>query len=178
MLLSNLRVPDELASHAPEVKVPAGWSAICVAVTGVVGALIVYVWELVSVATLRRSLGALYYATWNKWWFDELYDYLFVRPTHVISRFIARTLDRGIIDSILHSLAWICRGGAAVVSVAGDRWVIDNLVDTFAGKTWDLALSMRSIQTGRLRQYVMFIVVGTVVLFVVATLCWRYAFAG
>ncbi len=30
--------------------------------------------------------------------------------------------------------------------------------------TWDVGLSLRTVQTGSLRQYVMFIVVGTVVL--------------
>jgi len=164
-----------LASHAPEIKVPAGISAICVAVAGILGALIVYVWELVSVDTLRRSVNVLYRATWNKWWFDELYDYVFVRPTLAIGRFVALTLDRGIIDSFINSLAYIYRGAAAVVSVVGDRWVIDNFVDTVAEKTWGLGLSMRAIQTGRLRQYVMFIVVGTVVLFIVASLWWMGA---
>jgi NADH-quinone oxidoreductase subunit L len=104
-----------------------------------------------------------------------LYDYVFVRPTLAIGRFVALTLDRGIIDSFINSLAYIYRGAAAVVSVVGDRWVIDNFVDTVAEKTWDLGLSMRSIQTGRLRQYVMFIVVGTVVLFIVASLWWMGA---
>jgi NADH-quinone oxidoreductase subunit L len=141
-------------------------------VAGVLGALIVYVWELVSVHTLRRSVSVLYRATWNKWWFDELYDFIFVRPTLAIGRFVALTLDRGLIDGFINSLAYIYRGAAAVVSVVGDRWVIDNFVDTVAAKTWDLGLSMRSIQTGRLRQYVMFIVIGTVVLFIVASLWW------
>jgi proton-translocating NADH-quinone oxidoreductase chain L len=178
VLMPHLVVPDELASHAAEIKVPAGISAICVAIAGVLGALVVYVWELVSVETLRRGLNLLYRGTWNKWWFDELYDLLFVRPTLAIGRFIAIVLDRGLIDGFINSLAWVYRGGAAVVSVVGDRWVIDNFVDTVAAKTWGLGLSMRSIQTGRLRQYVMFIVVGTVVLFVVAGLWWKYAVAG
>ena len=86
----------------------------------------------------------LYHATWNKWWFDELYDFVFVRPTLAISRFIATMLDRGLIDSILHCFAWLYRGLAAVVAVVGDRWIIDNIVDTFAEKTWDLGLSLRS----------------------------------
>jgi proton-translocating NADH-quinone oxidoreductase chain L len=178
VLLPRLVVPDEEVAHAPAVKIPAGISAISVAVAGIAGATVVYIWELISVVTLRRYLNVLYHLTWNKWWFDELYDFVFVRPTFAISRFIARTLDRGIIDSILHAFAWIYRGGAQVVSVVGDGWLIDNSVNTFAEKTWDVALSMRSIQTGRVRQYVMFIVVGTVVLFVVATFWWRYAVAG
>ena len=56
--------------------------------------------------------------------------------------------------------------------------IIDNLVDTTAEKTWDLGLSLRSVQTGQLRQYVMFIVVCTIALFIVATLWWNFAVAG
>ena len=46
-----------------------------------------------------------------------------------------------------------------------------------AAETWNLGLALRSVQTGRLRQYVMFIVVGTVVIFLIASV-WRYAVAG
>jgi NADH-quinone oxidoreductase subunit L len=173
--LTELTVPAEHAAHA--YKVPAGWSAILVAIAGIAGASVVYLWELISPATLRRYLNVLYHATWNKWWFDELYDVVFVRPTLAISRFIAEALDRGVIDSIVHACAWIYRGLSAVVSTVGDRWIIDNSVDTLAEKTWDAGLALRSVQTGRLRQYVMFIVVCTIVLFVVASL-WRYAIAG
>jgi len=176
-LLPQLVVPDEHASHEAAVRIPAGWSAIAVALAGIAGASVVYLWELISAATLRRYLNVLYHATWNKWWFDELYDYVFVRPTLAISGFIARTLDRGVIDSLLHFSAWLYQQLSTVVSVVGDRWIIDNGVDTFAEKTWDLGLSLRSIQTGRLRQYVMFIVVCTIVLFIVATLWWSYAVA-
>jgi NADH-quinone oxidoreductase subunit L len=178
VLMANLIVPDEHASHAPEIKTPAGWSAILVALAGIAGASIVYLWEVISAATLRRYLNALYHATWNKWWFDELYDLVFVKPTHLISAFIAHILDRGLIDSILHFFAWLYRQLSNVVSVVGDRWIIDNNVDRFAEKTWDLGLSLRSVQTGHLRQYVMFIVVCAVVLFVVASLWVRFALAG
>jgi len=177
-LLPHLTIPDEHASHLSAVKIPAGISAICVAAAGILGATVVYLWESISAASLRRYLNLLYHATWNKWWFDELYDFIFVRPTLAISRFVAFIVDRVIIDSILHAFAWIYRGLAAVVSVVGDRWIIDNLVDTTAEKTWDLGLSLRSVQTGRLRQYVMFIVVCTIALFIVATLWWNFAIAG
>ncbi len=177
-LLPELVIPDEHASHLAAVKIPAGWSAILVALAGIGGASVVYLWELISAATLRRYLSLLYHLTWNKWWFDELYDFVFVRPTLAVSGFIARVLDRGIIDGIVHACAWIYRGLSAVVDVVGDRWIIDNAVDTFAEKTWDAGLALRSVQTGRLRQYVMFIVVCTIVLFVIASLWWNFAIAG
>jgi NADH-quinone oxidoreductase subunit L len=60
----------------------------------------------------------------------------------------------------------------------GDTFLINKSVDTFADKTWDTGLALRSVQTGRLRQYVMFIVVCTIVLFVFASLLWNFAIAG
>jgi NADH-quinone oxidoreductase subunit L len=177
VLLPALTVPDEHDSHADAGRIPAGWSAILVAIAGIAGATIVYLGEVISAATLRRYLNALYHLTWNKWWFDELYDYVFVLPTHVVSRFIAQVLDRGLIDSIIHACAYTYRGLSSVVAFVGDRLIIDNTVDTFAEKTWDLGLSLRTVQTGRLRQYVMFIVVCTIVIFLVATLWWNAAVA-
>jgi NADH-quinone oxidoreductase subunit L len=177
-LLTGLVIPDEHASHQNAVKIPAGISAILVALAGVLGATIVYLWESISATSLRRSLSLLYAATWNKWWFDEVYDYLFVRPVLLVSRVIAFFIDRGLIDGFIHFLSWIFRAFAHIVATCGDRWVIDNGVNTFAEKTWDLGLSLRSIQTGRLRQYVMFIVICMIALFVVASLWWKYAIAG
>jgi len=181
VFLEKLFIPNEHLAHAPEmkwtVKVPAGIAAISAAILGIWFATVVYLWRKVSAEKLATALRPLYLFSWHKWWFDELYDFLFVRPTLAIGRFIAHVIDRGLIDGIIHSLAWITRGLAAMVSVIGDRWVIDNSVDTFAEKTWDLGLSLRAIQTGRLRQYVMFIVVGTIVLFVVASV-WKFAIAG
>ena len=41
-----------------------------------------------------------------------------------------------------------------------------------------LGLRLRTVQTGNIRQYVMWIVVGTVGLFVLMSLYWNYAIAG
>ncbi len=180
--MPDLFIPSEHIAHSPEmfrpIVLPAGLAAITAAILGILFATMVYLWRTVSAEKLANSMRPLYNLSWHKWWFDELYDVVFVRPTHAISGFIAKTLDRGLIDGFINSLAYVYRGAAAIVSIGGDRWVIDNFVDTVAAKTWGLGLAMRSFQTGRLRQYVMFIVVGTVVLFVVASLWWRYAVAG
>ena len=92
--------------------------------------------------------------------------------------FIAKVLDRGLIDGFIHSL---CRDrqGARDLCV-GRRRPLDHRqhASTRSPKrpgTW--ASSLRTLQTGRLRQYVMFIVIGTVVLFLIASV-WRYALAG
>jgi NADH-quinone oxidoreductase subunit L len=177
-----LLIPNEHIAHADEmfqvIKLPAGIAAIVAALLGIALATVVYLWRSVSADDLARMLRPLYDVSWHKWWFDELYDFLFVRPTLAISNFVAKVPDRGVIDPILHSFALLYRVLSAVVSIFGDKFLIDGTVDRFAEGTWDAGLKLRSVQTGHLRQYVMFIVVGTIVFFVVASLWWRYAVAG
>jgi NADH-quinone oxidoreductase subunit L len=96
-----------------------------------------------------------------------------VRPTLWLSSIVAR-FDLGVIDGILHAAAAICRGGSRVVDVLLDRTMVDGSVNTFARGTWDFGLWLRRIQTGSLRQYVMLIVVGTVLLFVAITFVQGY----
>ncbi|TIQ10333.1 NADH-quinone oxidoreductase subunit L [Mesorhizobium sp.] len=53
---------------------------------------------------LPRSVGAnhrlLYGFLLNKWYFDELYDFLFVRPAKRLGRFLWKTGDGAIIDGL------------------------------------------------------------------------------
>jgi NADH:ubiquinone oxidoreductase subunit 5 (subunit L)/multisubunit Na+/H+ antiporter MnhA subunit len=181
VLLPDLTIPSEHVAHAPEmfrtIKLPAGIAAITAAGLGILLAMVIYLWRMVSAESLAKTLRPLYLLSWHKWWFDELYDIIFVRPSLAIGAFVAVVLDRGLIDGIIHLLASIGKGIAAIISVVGDRFIIDKSVDTVAAETWNLGLALRTVQTGRLRQYVMFIVVWTVVIFLVASV-WRYAIAG
>jgi NADH-quinone oxidoreductase subunit L len=175
VIFPQLFVPSEHLAHANEVKYPAGIAAITAAGLGILFATMVYLWRTVSADKLAAAMAPLYQLSWHKWWFDELYNWIFVLPVRATGLFIAVVLDKGLIDGIIHSLAYLSKGAAIFVSVLGDRWLIDNGVDTFAEKTWNLGLSLRSLQTGRLRQYVMFIVVGTIALFVAASLWYAIA---
>jgi NADH-quinone oxidoreductase subunit L len=179
-LMAGLTMPDETIAHQPAmwsaIVFPAGLAAIAAAIIGIFCATVVYLRKSVSAEKLARALAPLYQLSWHKWWFDELYNFVFVWPTLMIGMAVAKILDKGLIDSILHIYAWMARVVAKAVAFFGDKLIIDNFVDTLAAKTWDLGLSLRTVQTGRLRQYVMFIVVGTILLFAFAT--WRFAFAG
>ncbi|MCR2488839.1 hypothetical protein NSP68_23960, partial [Salmonella enterica] len=42
----------------------------------------------------------LYQFLLNKWYFDELYDFLFVRPSMALGRFLWKTGDTKIIDGM------------------------------------------------------------------------------
>jgi proton-translocating NADH-quinone oxidoreductase chain L len=172
-LLTNLTIPDEHSSHEWNYKQPAGIAAFSTALSGVILASIIYLWRLLNPDELKQSFKPLHTLLWNKWYFDELYNYIFVKPVMWIAG-LAAWFDRGVIDSILHGAAAIARGFSKVVDALFDQTVVDGTVNTFASGTWNFGLWLRKLQTGNLRQYVMFIVVGTVLLFVAITFVQSY----
>jgi NADH-quinone oxidoreductase subunit L len=57
-----------------------------------------YLWRPSAPAVWARTAPGLYRFVLNKWYFDELYDFLFVRPAFWIGRMLWRRGDQGIID--------------------------------------------------------------------------------
>jgi NADH-quinone oxidoreductase subunit L len=164
-LMPELVIPNEHHSHEYSIRLRAGLWAFATAATGVLLATLIYFWNILNPRQLQKVFWPLRQLLWNKWWFDELYHFAFVIPTHLIATAVAK-IDQRIIDPILHALAAICRAGARLVDLLMDQTVVDGSVNMFARGTWDLGLALRKVQTGKLRQYILLIVVCTVVLFV------------
>jgi NADH-quinone oxidoreductase subunit L len=160
VLLPGLTVPAEHLSHEPNIVRTAGLAAFGAAAAGVVVAAIMYLWRTLNPAEIAQTFQPIYKLLWNKWWFDELYWAVFVVPAMFLARQIA-WFDRNVIDSILHASAAAYRGGSRVVDAVLDQRVVDGSVNAFASWTWDFGLLLRKLQTGSLRQYVLFIVMGT-----------------
>jgi NADH:ubiquinone oxidoreductase subunit 5 (subunit L)/multisubunit Na+/H+ antiporter MnhA subunit len=160
VLIPTLTVPDEHASHESAIKTPAGLAAFGAAITGVFVAALLYVWRTLDPREIRQTFEPIYKLLWNKWYFDELYNLVFVRPTMLKSRGIA-WFDRSVIDGLIHATAAVARAGSRLVDAIFDRTVVDGAVNAFASWTWDFGLLLRKLQTGSLRQYVLFIVMGT-----------------
>jgi NADH-quinone oxidoreductase subunit L len=58
-----------------------------------------------------------------------------------------------------------------------DQFVVDGAVNAIGNLTHRVGMSLRLVQTGSLRQYVMFIVIGTIAIFVVISFFWSPTFA-
>jgi len=153
-------VPAEELSHAADIKFWGGLAAFGAAATGVFLATLLYLWGVLNPEEIKQSFRPLHTLLWNKWWFDEFYDNVFVAPALLLAGVVAR-FDRTVIDGILHASAAASRGASRVVDLALDRTIVDGSVNTFANWTWDFGLLLRKLQTGSLRQYVLFIVMGT-----------------
>ncbi|MBL8815455.1 MAG: NADH-quinone oxidoreductase subunit L [Planctomyces sp.] len=161
--VSGLTLPGHSAIH--DVHSKAGALALFAAVSGTVIAYVLYGTTLVNLAEVKRHLSGLHSFLWNKWHFDELYDALFMKPAHIVGKFCA-WVDKSLFDEILHGAARTC-----VIVAKWDRLFDEKLVDGFVNllsrATWSVGDSLKVVQTGKLRQYVMFIVVGVVTLFAV-----------
>ncbi len=170
--LSAITIPAESGSHAPAIHVWAGLVAFGTAASGFLLACAIYWWRLVDPEEIRRQFRAVYRFLINKWWFDELYDVLFVKPVSLVSDKVAQT-DKKVIDGIVDGSARTTIRISGLLDFLLDQKVVDGFVNLFARKTWSFGLELRRIQTGRLREYVLFIALATVVLFVLISLVQR-----
>ena len=128
-----------------------------------------YVFGRLNPSDVSRQFAPLYRFLRNKWWFDELYEVVFVRPVHAISGWCAG-LDRRWIDWFIDSVArWTTRF-ATFWEWLTDRTLIDGLVDRIAAGTYRIGISLRGLQTGSVRQYVLFLVVGVIAIFLISSL--------
>lgn len=175
-VLGSISIPAEHDSHAADIHATATLTAFATAAAGVLLAALLYLKPLISPAVVARMAGPAYTFLVNRWYVDELYQAIFVGPVLRLSR-LASGIDRELIDRLINGLAWAARQVAGL-DAWFDRTVVDGLVNATGRITWNTGLEFRRLQTGRLRQYVMFIVVGTVAIFVLATVLFRTSLAG
>jgi len=168
--------PNEHLSHDASIAVPVTLLATGTWLVGISLATLMYAFGYLNPADVRKQFSPIYTALWNKWYFDELYDWLFVRPTHVISNWIAG-IDRNWIDWIIDGIAALTRAFAELWERIADRTVVDGIANGLAAWTYGLGASLKVLQTGRLRQYVMFIVLGAIAIFVLISFFWSTTLA-
>jgi NADH-quinone oxidoreductase subunit L len=122
-----------LSGHSPEahhsVGLEVGLMAISlmIALVGWWMARTFYVQQPDLPKRAAQSLGGLYRLVFNKYWVDELYDAIAVRPFVGISNWLWQIFDDNIID-------WIANGFALITGQVGStlRWIQTGLVQNYA----------------------------------------------
>jgi len=90
------------ARHAPKwVKV----SPFIAMVIGFVMALWFYIWNPEMPKKLAETQRPLYLFLLNKWYFDEIYDAIFVKPAMALGRFLWKRGDTQTIDGSINGIA-------------------------------------------------------------------------
>lgn len=95
-------------AHAPELREgvhhETEWLlmgvSVVVALVGMVSAFVLYS-NLPLVESLRKRMATLYKVLSNKWYVDEFYDFLIVKPIQAFSQFLWKFFDVKVIDRIV-----------------------------------------------------------------------------
>jgi NADH-quinone oxidoreductase subunit L len=123
----------------------AAWLPLILTVAGIVTIYVCYVLLPLIPAWLATTFRPIYLLFLNKWYFDELYDFLFVQPAFWVARQLWQTGDATLIDGVPN--------GLAELAVDGSKGAV-------------------RIQTGSIAVYAFVMLIGLVVL-VGVFLIWR-----
>jgi len=85
------------AEHIPKFE---KWLPLGVALPGIVLAYVFYWWKPEWPGKVSRGLGGIYRLVFNKYYFDELYDFLFVRTAFRLGNIFWKVGDDTIIDGV------------------------------------------------------------------------------
>jgi NADH-quinone oxidoreductase subunit L len=110
----------------------------------------------------------------NKYYFDEAYDFLFVKPAYWFAEtFVYKWMDQMVIDGILHTFGKVTGWLGDKIRNYIDVPVINGFGDMMGYGTKDVGKAMRPIQSGRVQQYMLaamltLIVVGSILYYFLA----------
>ncbi|MCH7664213.1 MAG: NADH-quinone oxidoreductase subunit L, partial [Chloroflexi bacterium] len=113
---------------------------------------------------LRVKLGPLFTGMHNKWYVDELYEWVIIRPYRWLARFFAETVDWRFWHDFVHNslLASGFRSLARFLANPVDLGVIDGLANGLAKVVQGSAASLSYVQTGFVRNYALSVFFGVV----------------
>ncbi len=111
---------------------------------------------------LQKGLGPIFTFLNGKWYVDELYSALIIRPFEALCRFAAFTLDWDLWHDKFHDivLAGGFRALAEFTAGAVDKGIVDRFFDGLAGLVRLTAGALRRVQTGYVRNYALAVLVG------------------
>src|SRR5271157_4617722 len=107
--------------------------SLAIAVAGLLFARWIYLTKPSEADKMVERFGGLHTLVYNKYWIDELYDFLFVNSIVNFSRLLWKRFDEAVIDGIVNGVASVVRGWGSV---------------------------LREIETGLVKDYALSILVG------------------
>jgi len=113
---------------------------------------------------LIKILGEPIYTTLQKrYYMDDLYNLILVRPSQAIARFVIAVLDKGIIDSILHGIAYVFTVTGDFIKVM-NAWLIDGVGDGIPKGIFAFGGFMRRTQNGRIQAYLLIVLAAVLII--------------
>jgi len=172
--VAGLDVPNDISfkKHeiserhlAHEAHAFAGYLALVVVLIGIAFATLIYYYRVLDPAEAKEQFPGVHRFLWHKWYFDELYSALLVRPALTVAGWF-RAFDTKVIDGVVDgaakrtvNLSWL--------SGKFDLGIVDGLVNLTARVLYGIGNWFRGFQTGYIRSYVLFLVMAAIGIWVV-----------
>jgi len=132
-------------------------TSLCVALGGLfLGWLVYHNVKTGAIDPFKKPLGPIHTLLKKKYYFDEIYDFLFVKPAYWIAEtLVSKWMDNGVIDGILHGIAWAGSHLGTLLRNYIDAPVVNGFGDLVGEGTKKIGASIRPIQSGRIQNYML-----------------------
>jgi NADH-quinone oxidoreductase subunit L len=150
--------------HSASIEWTLMFTSIGIAVAGILIARYFYLVKPDIPGRIGSRFPGCHSVLSNKWYLDEIYDFLFVNGLCKGGGLLLGSFDRNVVDGGVNGAGWFTRF-MATLSGWWDTWVIDGAVRLGSFLVKMLSYPMCILQTGRVQAYAFFVVVGVLVFF-------------
>ncbi len=152
--------------HAPPFNIVPVATSFIVALLGLWLGYMIY-WRVPLKAgqadPMENFLGPLHPILQNRYYLDDVYIAVFVKPSQWLARQVTSFLDRGIIDAILHIIARIFTWLGDLIKVL-NLWLIDGVGDGIPIAIFHFGGWLRRLQSGRVQLYLLLVLAAAVLI--------------
>ncbi|MDP3025462.1 MAG: NADH-quinone oxidoreductase subunit L [candidate division Zixibacteria bacterium] len=134
-----------------------------VALSGIYLAYVIYYKGTISAERLKNRFSSIHKLLYNKYYFDELYNAIIIRPLFKLADFLFKKFDLGVIDWLVNAagnftvfLSWFWE--------LFDTYVVDGAVNGLGYVVRGTGAGIRKVQTGQLQNYAFVIFFGIVLI--------------
>jgi NADH-quinone oxidoreductase subunit L len=154
-------------SHWLEPAFPAHEAHHLEGATGLILILAAVAIALLGIFIAHRGFqvgGAFGKVLLNKWYVDEIYDFLFVNGLAKGGGRLSSAFDSNVVDGGVNGTAWLTRLNSTLM-IWWDTWIVDGAVRLSGFVVRLLSYPTRLAQTGYVQTYALFVVVGVLIMF-------------
>jgi NADH-quinone oxidoreductase subunit L len=137
-----------------------------IAVSGIYLAYLMYYKRSISPEAMAERFKPIYTLLYHKYYVDEFYDYVFIKPAHALARFLWG-FDAKIVDGLVNLAGTVTLILAAIKQWI-DTYIVDGLVNGIGLVTGAASSVLRLIQSGRLAHYVLVVLFGLITIALLA----------
>jgi NADH-quinone oxidoreductase subunit L len=150
--------------HSASIEWTLMFTSVGIALAGILIARYFYCVKMGIPGRIEAMFPRCYKVLSNKWYLDEIYEYLFVDGLCKKGGLMLGSFDRNVVDGGVNGAGWLTRL-AATVSAWWDTWVIDGAVRFGSFFVKMLSYPVCIVQTGRVQAYAFFVVIGVLMFF-------------